>query len=69
MRGLVPAQHHGYPAHALAADETNFDPRLVCLEGDNRRNTRLHKIDSVDPAIGAFNVLQKPQRDGLQVWE
>ena len=69
MRGLVPAQHYGYPAHALAADETNFYPRLVGLEGDNRRNTRLHKIDSFDPAIGSFNVLQKPQRDGLQVWE
>ena len=36
MRRLAPAQHHGYPAHTFAANETNFDPRVVGLDGDNR---------------------------------
>ena len=61
-RRLIAAQHHGYPAHPLAANETNFDPRLVGLDGDDRCDAGLHEIDRFDPSIGSFQVFEKRHR-------
>jgi hypothetical protein len=55
MRRLIATQHYGHPAHALAADEADFHPRLVGLDGDDRGDAGLHEIYSFNPLIGLFH--------------
>jgi hypothetical protein len=58
MWRLIAAKHYGDPAHALAANEADFYPRLVGLDGDDRGDAALHEIYSFDPSIGSFMSLR-----------
>jgi hypothetical protein len=67
IRRLITSQHHGEPAHPLAANKADLYFHVVWLDSDNRRNANVHKIDHLDPMIGLLHVLENRHRNRLQV--
>ena len=49
MWRLLPTHHHRYAGHPFAANQAHFDARVVWLNGDYRRDTGLHEINSFNP--------------------
>src|SRR5437763_14817872 len=64
-RGLA-AEHNRRAAHALTADQSNFD-QFAILDCDDGRYTRVDEIHILDWSIGLFQFLTQLECDGREV--
>src|SRR5579862_5667478 len=67
MRRLVAAQHHRGAAHSLTSNKTNFHPRVVRLDSNDRCDASFHKDYGFDGPVGPLNVFVKRQHYPLKV--
>ncbi len=63
----VVAEHDRRPGHPFAADQSDLDFLAVALNGDDRGEARLRKIDVLDPLVGLFEHLPQPEGHSLEV--